>query len=589
MPGKTITFSITQITLIFCFFAAVLFYSCGQDSTVTDSLENGDDEIITITKPAHNFQKANPGFFQDSWEPKQAKIPDYIEKEIPDGAIRAYVIADPADKIGKISKYLFGNNANTYMGQMVDEPVLLDHIKSLSPNIIRFPGGNLSNTYFWNADLDVPPADAPFQFIDGETGLPYSASYWYGKNTQNWSVSLDNFYKMLEQTASTGMFTVNYSYARYGTGEQPVRTAAKLAADWVRYDNGRTHYWEIGNENHGPWQTGYLIDTEKNRDGQPERINGALYGEHFKVFADSMRAAADEVGADIKIGAQLMHFDATNSWNPVEPDWNEGYFNSAGDEADFYIVHDYYTPYNENSSAETILESATPVTYDVMEWMNRTFGMFDAEKKPIAFTEWNIFAVGSNQRVSNISGVHAAMVLGEMMKNSFGMAARWNFANGWDNGDDHGMFNLGNAPGGVPKWNPRPEFYYLYYFQRMFGDTAIFSWEQGSAASGISSYASAFESGHVAMAVANTKTRDRVVEIDFMNFTPGSRYYWYTLEGGDDALFSRQVIINGIEPERAAGGPADYKNIPAFSNTTDQGIQIEAPGHSVSFLLIEPG
>jgi len=578
---KTILFPVLLFSL--------LLASCGQDSSVTDSIDNGNDEIITIQKPPHNFQPGSPGFFLDSREPKEAVIPESVEKDKPDGAVRAFVIADPEDVIGKISKNLFGNNANTYMGQMVDEPVLLDQIRSLSPNIIRFPGGNLSNTYFWNAELDMPPADAPLRFINGDTGQPYAASYWYGKNTQDWSVSLDNFYKMLEKTGNTSMFTVNYSYARYGTGEQPVQTAAKLAADWVRYDNGRTRYWEIGNENHGPWQTGYLIDADKNKDGQPERITGALYGEHFRVFADSMRAAAGEIGADIKIGAQLMHFDATGSWNPVEPDWNEGYFSSAGEAADFYIVHDYYTPYNENSSAETILESATPVTYDVMEWMNTTFDMFGMQTKPIAMTEWNIFAIGSNQRVSNISGIHATMAVGEMMKNSFGMAARWNFANGWDNGDDHGMFNLGDAPGGVPRWNPRPEYYYLYYFQRMFGDIMIFSWEQGSAAPGISSYASVFKSGHVAMAIANTKTASRVVEIDFMNFTPGNRYYWYTLEGGDDARFSRKLIINGHEPERAAGGPSGYKTIPAYSGSSDNGIKITAPGHSVSFLLVEPG
>ena len=567
---------------------SLLLVSCGQDSSVTNSIDEGSDEIITIQKPPHNFQTGNPGFFLDSWEPKQAVIPGYSETAKPEGTVKAFVIADPDDKIGKISKNLFGNNANTYMGQMVTEPVLLDHIENLSPNVIRFPGGNLSNTYFWNAELDMPPGDAPLRFINGDTGQPYAASFWYGKNTQDWSVSLDNFYKMLEQTGNTAMFTVNYSYARYGIGQQPVQTAAKLAADWVRYDNGRTRYWEIGNENHGPWQTGYLIDTDKNRDGQPERISGSLYGEHFRVFADSMRAAANEIGADIKIGAQLMHFDATGSWNPVEPDWNEGYFSSAGEAADFYIVHDYYTPYNENSTAKTILDSATPVTYDAMEWMNTTFDMFGMQTKPVAMSEWNIFAVGSNQRVSNISGIHATMALGEMMKNSFGMAARWNFANGWDDGNDHGMFNLGDTPGGVPKWNPKPEFFYLYFFQRMFGDTMIFSWEQGSAASKISSYSSVYESGHIAMAIANTTNTPEVVEIDFVNFTPGSRYYWYTLEGGDDALFSRQVVINGNKPKRIAGGPSDYKEIPAFSATTENGIQIPAPGYSVSFLLIEP-
>ena len=588
MFGKPrLIFPIKSSITIFILISAIIS-SCGKNGSLTDPLNDGEDESIIIEKPAYDFQNGDPGFFLDGWQQKEVQIPEHIEKDKPRGAVEAFVIADPADQIRKIPKYLFGNNANTYMGQMVTEPVLLDHIRTLSPHVIRFPGGNLSNTYFWNADLDVPPSDAPEQFIDGDTGQPYPSSFWYGKNGQDWSISLDNYYKMLELTGSTSMLTVNYSYARYGTGEYPVQKAAKLAADWVRYDNGRTRYWEIGNENHGPWQTGYLIDTEKNRDGQPERITGALYGEHFNVFADSMRKAASEIGSDIKIGAQLMHFDAKNSWNPVEKDWNEGYFSNAGDAADFYIVHDYFTPYNEDSSPETILNSAEPVTYESMEWMNKTFDRFGAEKKPVAFTEWNIFAVGSGQYVSNISGVHAVMTIGEMMKNGFGMAARWNFANGWDNGNDHGMFNMGDAPGGVPKWNPRPEYYYLYIFQRIFGNTMIYSWEQGSKAEDITSYASTFNSGHVAVAIVNKTVSSRVVEVDFMNFEYGNRYYWYTLEGGAGKPFSRQVIINDNRPEHVAGGPSDYKEIPAYSATTQNGIKIDAPGHSVTFLLIEP-
>ena len=128
---KTILFPVLLFSL--------LLASCGQDSSVTDSIDNGNDEIITIQKPPHNFQPGNPGFFLDNKEPKEAVIPKFVEKDKPDGAIRAFVIADPEDVIGKISKNLFGNNANTYMGQMVDEPVLLDQIRSLSPNIIRFP------------------------------------------------------------------------------------------------------------------------------------------------------------------------------------------------------------------------------------------------------------------------------------------------------------------------------------------------------------------------------------------------------------------------------------------------------------------
>ena len=61
-------------------------------------------------------------------------------------------------------------------------------------------------------------------------------------------MDVDSFYTILGKTNSTGMITVNYGYARYGTSTDPVAQAAHMAADWVRYDNGRSKFWEIGNE-----------------------------------------------------------------------------------------------------------------------------------------------------------------------------------------------------------------------------------------------------------------------------------------------------------------------------------------------------
>lgn len=557
----------------------------GVDSGGDDPDENG--PIEEIIKPPFDGQSGDPGFFLDGWEPKEAAIPGHRSVEKLQDAPSVFIYADAEDEITRVSPYLFGNNANTYMTQMINQPALMNHVSKLSPNVIRFPGGNLSNIYFWNADPGSPPQDAPDQLIDGNTGDAYDVGYWFGNNSQDWTISLNNFYEVLNRTGSSAMFTVNYSYARYGTGPTPVQTAAKLAADWVRYDNGRTRYWEIGNENGGPWQAGYLIDTDQNKDGQPERITGALYGSHFEVFADSMRAAADEIGADIKIGAQLIHFDASDSWNPADRDWNEGYFQSAGDAADFYIVHDYFTEYDEDSTPGAILESATTVPHDVMGWMNTTFSRHGAETKPIAFTEWNIFATGSNQMVSDISGVHATMVVGEMMKNSYGLAARWNLANGWENGNDHGMFNAGDEPGGIPRWHPRPDFFHLYYFQRIIGDTMIFSWEQGQNAPNIFSYASRYSSGQTGVVIANTAEFPRIVEVDLINAEPGEKYYWYTITGGEGSDFSRQVMINNVGPEYASGGPLNYEEVEAFSAETEGGIKLRVPGRSVSYVLID--
>lgn len=566
--------------------SALFLGACSSGSPVDDPGENKEpSEPIIAEKPPFSGQPGNPGFFLDSWMPMQAEIPPHKPFEKPAGNPSVKIFADTEDIITKVPPGIFGNNANIYMGQMITEPDLLTYISDLSPNIIRFPGGNISNLYFWNADPGDFPDDIPKELPDSNNEKS-EIYYWPGNNQQSWTITLDNFYEMLNLTSSTAMITVNYSYARYGTGLNPVQTAAKLAADWVRYDNGRTHYWEIGNENHGTWQSGYLIDTSTNQDGQPARISGELYGRHFIVFADSMRAAAAEIGADIKIGAQLLQ-EHNEPWHSqVDRTWNEGYFTAAGEYADFYILHDYYTPYNTNSSPDEILKTAALVTYNNMKYLNETFDRHGVQVKPVAFTEWNIFATGSEQMVSDISGIHASMVVGELLKNSYAMAARWNFANGWDNGNDHGMFNIGDEPGGIPKWNPRPDFYHLYFMQRMFGDTKIFSWEQGPASPQISGYVSLYESGEAGVVIANTGTSSRTAEVEILGYEPGERYYWYTISG-DGTGFSRKISVNGHQALYDSGGPLNYREIEARSAETEGGIKVQIPARSVIYMIID--
>ena len=192
------------------------------------------------------------------------------------------ITVDHIDTLAKVSKYVYGNNSNPYMTQMVTEPDLLSNISKLSPNIIRYPGGNLSSVFFWNSPNNQPPSDAPAKIADADGNL-VDAGYWYGRNSDSWTLSLDNYYAMLSQTNSTGIITVNYGYARYGTALKPATAAVHYAADWVRYDNGRTKYREIGNESGGPWQAGFRINIAANQDGQPEIIS-ALYMENTLKF-----------------------------------------------------------------------------------------------------------------------------------------------------------------------------------------------------------------------------------------------------------------------------------------------------------------
>jgi hypothetical protein len=267
---------------------------------------------------------------------------------------------------------------------------------------------------------------------------------------------------------------------------------------------------------------------------------------------------------------------------------DEGFFRKAGNAADFFIVHTYYTPYDENSPAHVILNSAATETASMINWLRTSTSRAGTDMKPMALTEWNIFAIGSKQSCSFVNGMHAAMVLGELAKNQYGMSSRWDFANGYDNGDDHGIFNNGDEPG-VPKWNPRPAFFYMYYFQRFFGDHLVTSSTSGSW--DILSFASRFASGELGIVVVNKNTGAKTVKLVMPEFGYGDQYYLYSLTGGtDNGEFSQVVNVNGQGADNATGGPINnLDSIRAWSNIIDRSIVFESPGRSVQYILIEDG
>lgn len=551
----------------------------------TPDKENGNIDtsgtVITVPDPA---VAATIGFFMEGWAQKKFIAPAFTEKEQP--AEAAYTVTLDASAVAtKISPALFGNNSNIYMSQMVTETKLINHIRELHPGIIRFPGGNLSSVYFWNSTPGNPPADAPLKIKDSN-GNSIDAGYWYGGNTENWTISVENYYKMLQQTGNEGIITINYAYARYSTAPDPVAAAAHLAADWVRYDKGRTRYWEVGNESNGVWQAGYRIDVTQNKDGQPEIISGDLYGRHFKVFADSMRKAAAELGNTIYIGAQLLEHEPATWATVTDKQWNSGVLQQVGS-ADFFIVHSYFTPFNTNSNPPEVLASAEAVTRAISDHLNTAITNAHVNMKPVALTEWNIFAMGSQQMISQVAGMHAVLVIGEMMKNKFGMASRWDLANAWENGNDHGLFSQGEAASGEERWAPRPAFYYLYFFRKMLGDRFINS-EVSGANANINAYASTYSSGEAAVTLVNKSTVARNVQLAFRNFNAGKRYYWYVLTGGEGvSSFSRKVFVNGMGPAGIAGGPDNYTTLKAFSAGTQAGIKITLPPMSVIFAVVE--
>ena len=517
----------------------------------------------------------NVNCFLDDFAPITAKIPI---SEVASKTTNAptVTVTLTTDTLGKISKYVFGNALAVWMGNNTGNATFVKNVQALNPSLIRFPGGSWSDIFFWNGK----PNDVPDSVYNGTTGkkeLFYAIS---GKN--DWPTTTENYYKLRQQTGSQGLITINYAYARYGLSDKPAEQAAHYAADWVRYDNGRTKFWEIGNENAGPWEAGWMIDLTKNKDGQPQIITGELYGQHCKMIADSMRAAAAQIGAKIYIGGQILHYDGTTSWNSVDKTWNSGFFKEIGDGVDFYVIHNYF---GTAATVDNFLSVATTEPKKNISFIQQDIINKKAFPKPVALTEYNMNTqtnpVNESSTISYINGIQATILFNELIKNNFGLGARWLLASG-----ANAMFYQGDNNSLM--WQPRPDFYYAYYQQKFTGDHVI---PATSTNSDILAYASKFASGETGVVIVNKGKTAQVVKIDPKNIGVGNQYYNYSLTGGtDNGDFSLFVSVNGVSPTGTQWGPREsLETIPANAYSIDDAITVNVPGRSVQFILVEAG
>lgn len=202
---------------------------------------------------------------------------------------------------------------------------VLNLLRELKPNILRFPGGCYADIYHWYKSVGDPfkrPAADNFFW----SGLPhdYRLTDKQGERhyrlTEPNDVGTDEFMKLCELTGSEALICVNL-----GTG------TPEEAADWVEYCNGDTNtkngrmralnghpepynikYWQIGNEMNGSHEIGYS--------GLEGYVKGYInFYKAMKKVDPSIKFLAD--GAD--------------------SEWNRGVLKSAGEFVDYLDIHLY--------------------------------------------------------------------------------------------------------------------------------------------------------------------------------------------------------------------------------------------------------
>ena len=287
------------------------------------------------------FNSQLNSFFED-WEPRTFNPPsNTILKPTINSSSTVTININTSNVLADVLPSHFGTNLTHFLGEnVINDNDFMSNIKNLGKSILRYPGGNGSNQFFW--DGNIPSSilnDSEItvnDLIDGS----------------GWRISPDDFLQILDSTNGKGIIAVNASYARYGSSVNPLQTAASYAANFVRHMNqtlgAYIKYWEVGNENYGSWQAGYIVNGDT--------IDGTKYGDIFNVFADSMKAA----DPTIKIGAVLFRQDGAYN------DWSEKVLSKVENKADFLIIHNYFRrkPNPNNVTYQEMLTSLNQIQQD---------------------------------------------------------------------------------------------------------------------------------------------------------------------------------------------------------------------------------
>jgi hypothetical protein len=243
-------------------------------------------------------------------------------------------------------------------------------------------------------------------------------------------------------------------------------------------------------------------------------------------------------------------------------------------------MHNYF---GSVATVDNLLSVATTDPKINIDFIRQDILNKKAYSKPVALTEYNMNTIQNNSApvISYINGIQEVILFNELIKNNFGLSARWLLATG-----ETGMFYQGSNSSLL--WQARPEFYYAYYAQKFTGDHAIAA---SSSNSTVLAYASRFASGEIGITIVNKGKTAQVIKIDPKNIGVGDQYYNYSLTGGtDNGDFSLFVSVNGVKPIGAQWGPREsLETIPANAYTIDNAIMVNSPGRSVQFIMVDAG
>jgi hypothetical protein len=464
------------------------------------------------------------------------------------------VSVDASSYIRAIPETMYGSNMQCWDGaQNGGNDNVNTLIAALGSRYVRWPGGSWGDGVLWS-DMEGP------------------------NYSQTWRVSYDESMYRINKFDSIMQPIVNFSGIwsdATGTDVNHWEAGAISAATaWVTDQSSRTNcarYWEIGNEQGGPWEYGYF----------PE-ISGVYYGSRYTHFYNAMKS----INPRIKIGADSEPCDTYQPWGWYVGKWTRDLLNttdSNGIQPDFLIIHSYPGSGQGASYNPTLLSNDLQLICDDTGSLNNiiatSIGPQYVGKIKYWMTEWD--AGGSdtyNRDITYVSALFKAQYIMEMCK--YG----WEGSNPWSQNQYH--IGDANYPADYyvyPKW------YVIPLLNHYFGRDMV----TATSTSGyVRAYASRDDANNLTIFMANNyPSTDRTVHINISGFgasATGERWLIQPagsrISGGVNIQDYNDLMINGV----VHPSPSTVPSLSGVSVTTSDSFDISLPRSSILIIKIPP-
>ena len=535
-------------------------YGTAQNTFTLSNLTQSGWTQVTI--PLSNLGVSNVADFDGFWIQNNTGAPQtwYVDDVAllaapPPDTIQINV--DVSSVIRTIDGRIYGLNTAIW-DQQLASAASGNLLTVMNTQLLRFPGGSLSDDYEWQTDRSVSNGSfqwassaATFATVAAARGAQAVITANYGSGTPEQAAAWVAYYNSTaSNTTSIGIDSKGRDWKTAGYWAA-LRGASPLATDdgynFLRIAHPVPFgfkYWEIGNECYGDWEYDLHGTNGSGLTGVPH--DPYTYAQFFANFYVNMLA----VDSTIRIGAVgVTGEDSYGNGTHAVPNPNENNslhsgwtpvvlatLKSLGITPHFLIDHSYaQEPGSESDMG--LLQSSASAGSDAanLRKMITDYAGAGGSSIELQMTELNSVSYNpGKQIVSLVNGLFLADMIGQLARTEFNACTWWDFRNGslsgnnnspslygWRLFGDYGVVASGDR-GDTPLNTPYPPFYaakLMTHWGRG-GDKVV------SASTNyplIAAHAALLANGNLALLVINkSASNDFSAQIALNHFVPGS-------------------------------------------------------------------